>query len=129
MSFRSFLFVLLLGTLLSWATLLSVLFFVDPNQSGIFGLLAFYLSVFIAALGTLSFIGTIWRVKIRRREDASFREVKVAFRHALLLSAFSVILLVLSAQNWLSWSIFLFLLAAIGVIEYLLLLIDEGHRG
>ena len=59
MSFRSFLFVLLLGTLLSWATLLSVLFFVDPNQSGIFGLLAFYLSVFIAALGTLSFIGPI----------------------------------------------------------------------
>ncbi len=129
MSFRSLLLILFAGTVLSCATLSSVVFFVDPYQAGVFGLLAFYLSVFIACLGTLSFLGTIWRVTVRRRQDTAFREVRIAFRHALLLSAFSVILLALSAQGWLNWAVFLFLLAAIGVIEYLLLLIDEGHRG
>lgn len=129
MSFRSFLFVLFAGTILSWATLLSVIFFVNPSEAGVFGLLAFYLSAFIACLGSFSLLGTVWRVLIRRRQETSFREVRIAFRHALLLSGFAVILLLLSAQNWLNWVVFLFLLAALGVIEYLLLLIDEGHRG
>ncbi|MFO0764425.1 MAG: hypothetical protein U0487_00025 [Patescibacteria group bacterium] len=129
MSFRAFLFILFAGTALSWATLLSVIFFVNPYQAGFVGLLAFYLSAFIACLGTLSLLGTIWRVIVRRRHETSFREVRIAFRHALLLSAFSVVVLVLSAQNWLNWAVFFFLLAALGVIEYLLLLIDEGRRG
>lgn len=129
MTIRSFLFLVLVGSVVAWAAFLSVLFFVDPPQvSGIIGLLAFYLTAFIASLGTLTFLGVGWRVSIRKRHDTAFREVRIAFRHAILLSLFSLGLLLLSSQGWLNWPVFLMLFAALGCMEYLLLLMDEGRR-
>lgn len=128
MSLRSLIGVLSIGFFIAWATFLGVVFQVNPYTSGWLGITSFYLSAFLVAVSTLLLFGITWRIVIRKRHETTFREVRIAFRHALLLSLFSITLLFLSAQKWLSWLVFGCLLIALGVVEYLLLLIDDSRR-
>lgn len=128
MGYRTLLAWLTVGTAAAWLVFWYVVNSLDPEQAGVTGFVAFYLSLFIALTGTLSVMGIVFRVQLRRRHETAFREVRIAFRHGILLGAFGVISLALSAAGWLAWWNFLALLIAVGVIEYLSLLVQEGRR-
>ncbi len=93
------------------------------------GLTAFYIALYASLVGLMSFAGIIFRVHIRGRKQTAFREVRIAFRHAMLLSGIAVFTLILSSLGWLAWWNFLLLLAAVGTLEYILLTIQESRRG
>jgi hypothetical protein len=58
---------------------------VNPDEAGLMGLTAFYIALYAALVGILSFGGIIFRVHVRNRKQTAFREVRIAFRHGLAL--------------------------------------------
>lgn len=128
MGYRSFVALMFAASVLAWIVFGYVVNSINPFEAGLTGFIAFYLSLFLALVGTLSVLGVVFRVQLRRRQQTAFREVRIAFRHALLLGAFSVVCLALSANGWLAWWNFLVLLGLVGLIEYLSLLVQEGRR-
>ncbi len=129
MDYRSFLFLMLAGCAVSWALLAYVILNINPDESGLMGFAAFYIALYATCVGFLSLIGIIFRIHVRGRKATAFREVRIAFRHAILLSAVAVCALILSSVGWLAWWNFLLLLAAVGSLEYVFLTIQESRRG
>lgn len=93
------------------------------------GLTAFYIALYAALVGILSFSGIIFRVHVRGRKQTAYREVSIAFRHGILLAGIAVASLILSSLGYLAWWNFLLILATVGTLEYVFLTIQESHRG
>lgn len=129
MGYRSFLAMMIAGTVAACGLLMYVIFNINPFESGLIGLFVFYISLYASLVGLLSLAGIIFRVHIRNRLQTAFREVRIAFRHAVLLSGVAVTALILSSINWLAWWNFMILLAVIGLLEYVFLTIQESRRG
>lgn len=117
-----------LATILSWGAWVLVLNTTNPQEAGTAGFLVFYFTLLLSLVGTLTLFGTAYRVLFLRREGVMAREVRIAFRHAVLLSISAIVALVLSAQGWLTWWALLLLLVAMSVVEYVFLLREEGRR-
>jgi hypothetical protein len=128
MSYRSFLILMVAATVASLGGWMYILLNVNPDEAGIVGFILFYVTLFAACVGLLSLFGIVIRVHLRKRQATAFREVRIAFRHALWLSLVAVICLALSAQGWLNIWWFLVLLAIVGSLEYAALLIQESRR-
>ncbi len=73
-------------------------------------------------------MGVVYRVHALKRKHVISREVRIAFRHAVLLTIVAIFGLILSTKNWLTWWSFLLLIASVGTVEYIALLIQETHR-
>lgn len=119
---------MLAGTFLAWIGWAFVLLKVNPDEGGFIGFLLFYLTLLIALTGTFSLLGIFFRVYIKKRHHVVIREVHIAFRHAVFMASMAVTSLALSAQGWLTWWVFLLLLAIIAIFEYVALIIQEGKR-
>ncbi len=116
------------GTILAWGAWLAVLFNVNPSEAGWVGHGAFFLTLFLALVGTLGLLGTLMRVHVLKRAQVILREVNIAVRHAILLSAMMVFSLFLSVTGWFTWWSFLILLVCMVVFEYIALMIQESKR-
>jgi len=128
MDYKSFIRLMVAATAASLAAWSYILFNVDPNEAGIFGFLLFYLILFLSCVGMLTLAGVVVRVHIRRRKATAFREVRIAFRHGVLLSSVAILSLALSANSLLNkWWFFGFVIVA-GGLEYASLLIQESRR-
>ncbi len=128
MGYRSFLILMSAATIVALAAWTYIVFFVNPDEAGIAGFVLFYITLFAACIGMLTLAGVLFRVHLRKRQETAFREVRIAFRHATLLSFVAVLCLALSAQGWLNFWWFLFFLVLIGGLEYAALLIQESRR-
>jgi len=129
MTFRAYLVLMGLSTALAWVGWLIVLFNVDPFQSGFLGFALFFITLAVGVVGTLTLAGLLYRVGLLKRKDVLIREVKISFRHALLLTAVSIIALILSAQGIFHWWVLVVLILIAGVLEYLSLLVQRSRRG
>jgi len=113
---------------MAWGGWFFVLYTIDPQEAGVLSLVLFYLTLFMAMVGTLAVIGVVYRRQRMSQVQLMIREVKIAFRHALMLSLALITSLILSAQGLLTWWNFLALFIGVGVAEYLCLLIQESKR-
>ncbi len=128
MSFKWYMWCMSIATALAWAGWALVLFTTDPTEAGFTGLLLFYLTLFVAMVGTLSVFGVLYRVRFLKRDHLLTREVRIAFRHAIMLSTVGIASLALSAQGLLTWWNFLALFVGVGIVEYVFLLMQESRR-
>jgi len=113
-----------LGTFLAWFAWMVVLFNVNPADTGVAGLVMFYVTLSIALIGTLTIIMSTLRVYILKRK-VPVREIRKALRHSVLFSIVAVVSLALSAAGkFHSWHVIL-LVAAACVIEYFFM---QFHR-
>jgi hypothetical protein len=119
---------MLLSTGFAWAAWLIVLCNVNPAETGIFGFVLFYITLVTGMIGSLSLVGVFYRVVLLKRRDVVSREVKVSFRHALLLSAVAVSSLALSSQGLLHWWVLLVLILVASMFEYASLLVQQARR-
>ncbi len=129
MSFRAYLILMACITLLVWAVWGMIVFNVNPLEAGTSGLVLFFVTLGTALIGSLSLLGILFRVFILKRQSVMAREVKIAFRHAVLLSTIAVVALSLSARELLHWWILIVLIACACVIEYLALTFQSSRRG
>jgi hypothetical protein len=126
MGLRAYILLMSLGTLLAWTAWGVILFNVSPTEAGFAGLLIFYLTLSMALVGSLALIGTFVRIVVLHKHQVPSREIRIAFRHALLFSVVAVITLALSRNDALrTWHVVILIVLA-SIIEYLYLL---GRRG
>lgn len=128
MGYKSFIGLMAAATIASLLGWVYILFNVDPNEGGLLGFALFYLTLFASCVGLLTLVGVGVRVHLRKRQATAFREVRVAFRHGLLLSFVAILSLALSANGWLNIWWFLGFVIVIGGFEYAALLVHESRR-
>ena len=117
-----------IGTALAWIAWLFVLEAMNPSEAGLTAFIFFYTTLFLSCVGTLSLLGLIYRIGIRHREAVLAREVRISFRHAVLLSLVGVSALWLSAHRALTWYWLLTLVFVVAGVEYLFLMVQASRR-
>lgn len=91
-----------IGSLISWAAWVFVLFRFDPIVDGVLTHLMFYLALGLALLGTLTTAGLM--LHHRRTGMVPSREhIGRISRQVTLFTVFVLILLYLAAHHWLKW--------------------------
>jgi len=112
MTLKKYLNLMLILTLICWLAWIFVLFFINPDETGFIGFILFYLSLFLAILGTLAMFGFIIRARIKK--GPIFKQVETSFRQGIWLSVFIIGLLLLQGLSLLRWwnclVLFLFLI-------------------
>lgn len=116
MSFRSYLILMTLSTLLAWSGWVFVLNAIDPTLSGWLGFLLFYFTFSIALFGSLALLGIAIRFWAKQ-STLSVRITLKAFRQSLLFTTLFTISLLLFSQGWFRWWTMLLLLLITGFIE------------
>ncbi len=128
MGFRSFLLLMSCATLLAWLAWGVVLFEVNPLESGVLGLLLFYLTLFAACIGAFFLLGVGYRLWIASQKMLLTREVQTAFRQSILLALVGVVSLAFSASGRWSWGIFLIMIVLTLAVEYAFTVVQGSKR-
>ncbi len=128
MSFRAYLVFMGISTLIAWLAWVVLLFNIDPTQASLFVFIIFYFTLAVGLIGTIALFGIAYRKLVVRREELVIRQVRVAFRHAVLLSSVAVISLALSAEAVFHWWVLLVLISVASLIEYVCLLVQNARR-
>jgi hypothetical protein len=128
MSFRVYLAIMAAATLLSWAAWVFVMFNTNPDESSAMGFVLFYVTLFMGVVGLLTLVGTGYRVFVLKRGEALFRDIRVSFRHAVLMGLIAVIALALTAHAQFRWWTIPALIVGVTIVEYLFLVREEGKR-
>lgn len=115
---RTYLIPISLGTILSLAALISVLWSVDPFTSGTLGHLFFYLTLFLTLCGIITIIG----ITLRKRFSPGMytEQLRISARQAILLSLLIIALLILQVFGLLLWWVGLTLVLFIITVEIFL---------
>jgi hypothetical protein len=116
MSLRSYIFLMLLATIACFLAFFAVIYFFDPFVGGLWVLLFFYLSLFLALLGTFSILGLFVRL-IFTREKLVLKKVLISFRQAVWFSLLVVISLHLKSIDLLAWKNIILLILAFTLLE------------
>lgn len=85
MTLKSYLFAMTLGTILCLVSFGFVLYYINPVESGVVGLILFYSSLFFGLVGFLSLIGFFIRRRLSNNE-VLYANIGIAFRQGVLLS-------------------------------------------
>ncbi len=117
MSLQRFLISVASVTIVSWAAWLTVLFYIDPELSGLVGIFVFYASLFFSLLGSFALLGLGVRVlikRIRHRTTVTFRLVTPSIRQAIWFALLVIISLMLFSKNVFNlWSVGMLLIGLI----------------
>lgn len=123
MSLRHYLVLLIVGTLACWSAWFVVLFNIDPKQSGFVGLAGFYASLFLAALGTLTVLGFVFR-KAFSHDPIAIHHIGVAVRQGLFLALAGTAALLLLGTGMFTWWAVGLLVAGFTLLEFFFLTRD-----
>ena len=91
-----------LATILCFASLVFVLFQVDPYEAPMVAFVFFYVSVFFAIMGTSSLVTFLVLWARSRESEAMFQLVRTSFRVSILVAILTTSLLYLQAKALLS---------------------------
>lgn len=127
MGLRAYSLLMALGTLLAWAAWTIIVINVDPREAGLAGFFMFYLTLGAALVGTLSLFLSFFRVIVLRRRDVPSREIRHAFRHAILFAGVAIVSLMLSAHGWMRTWHLVALVAVASIAEYFLIQTKQGR--
>ena len=120
MDLKKFLGYMIFSTLLCWFGWVMVLFFINPQESGILGFSLFYLILGLAVLGTITILG-FWLRRLFYQKELAFEHVMVSFRQAIWISLIVIISLYLQSKQLLNWLNTILLVLGLGLIEFFFL--------
>jgi hypothetical protein len=117
MSLRTYIFAMIGATLLAWIAWGVVVTGINPFEAGIPGVALFYVTLFVALIGTVSLGLSFIRVKLLKKGTVHSREIRTAFRHAILFALVMVVSLGLSAQGILQTWHLVVMVAVVVLVE------------
>ncbi len=120
MSLNQLLLSVLTASFACWVAWFFILFNVDPQTSGFWGIFLFYLSLFLSLTGTI-FAVSSWLRNKRSAEESEYRAVSVSFRQSIFFSLAIVGVLFLQSKQFLTWWNLIILICGITLLEYLFL--------
>ena len=127
MTLKRYLAAMTLSTVGCWLAFITVLFYIDPQNSGIIGPTSFYISLFLALIGTFSLFGFFIRLLIHK-QDLPHYHIGVSLRQATLLAILLLgSLLLLGNRLFLWWSV-LSLFAGLIILEFFFLTSKKPNR-
>jgi len=103
-------------TLLSLMALGIVIFYVNPESAGIFGVVLFYLIIFFVLSGIFNLFLLFIRKKLLGKEMVAIN-VGLSFRQGILVAIFCLIILILQSYRILVWWDALLSLGGIFLVE------------
>ena len=109
MTFRSYITIMTIASLAAWGAVIGIVVSVNPFAAGMVSIALFYVSVFLAVVGTLALLGIIVRHRFFAHESQP-AQVAIAFRQALwfgVLVIGSLFLVRLGLLTW--WTLALFI--------------------
>ncbi len=125
MTLRKYLILMSFASIVCWAAFVLVVYHMNPVGSGIIALIFFYLSLFLAVVGTFAIIGFLLRSKILGGELV-FKQVAVTFRQALWFGVLAVFSLWLQSKNLLTWYNLNLLIIVLLILEFFFLSTGKG---
>jgi len=121
MNLRQYLSIMLFSSALCWVAWLFVVFNIDPFETNLLSFGFFYVSFFLALLGTLSLILFWIYCASNHRHDPMYLLVQKSFRDSIALSAFLVFLLFLQGARLLNlWNFIILVAAAVSLAVFLI---------
>ncbi|OGF28666.1 hypothetical protein A2477_00515 [Candidatus Falkowbacteria bacterium RIFOXYC2_FULL_47_12] len=120
MTLKTYLTIMLLATGICWAAWAVVVQSINPETTNWIGFLLFYVSLFLAVVGSSALVGFCVRFILLRKELA-FHQVAIAFRQSFLFAVIIVGALILQAFRMLTWYNALFMVIALTVLEFFLI--------
>ncbi|HWR00057.1 MAG TPA: hypothetical protein VN397_04410 [Candidatus Methylomirabilis sp.] len=127
MGLRTYVLLMALGTFLAWMAWGVIVMNVNPQEAGFIGFFMFYLTLAVALAGTLALLGTFFRIIVLKRHEVPSREIRIAFRHAVVFAGVAIASLLLSANGLLrTWHV-VALVAVASIVEYLFLQAQQGR--
>ncbi len=119
MTLKKYLNLMVILTVICWLAWVFVLFFINPEETGLIGFVLFHFSLFLAILGTASILGFI--IRARFNQGPVFKQVEVSFRQGIWLGLLIVGLLLLRGSGLLRWWNGLFLILFLMFLEFFFL--------
>lgn len=116
MSLRSYIFLMLLATIACYFAWGSIIYFFDPLQNGTGVLFLFYISLFLALVGTFSVVGLIFRI-IFTKDNLVFKKVVISFRQSIWFAGIIIVSLYLKSADLLLLRNILILIFAFVLLE------------
>ncbi|MDD2646655.1 MAG: hypothetical protein PHV78_00040 [Patescibacteria group bacterium] len=119
MTLKQYLNLMFICTLICWGVWVLSIFLVNPQNAGILGFVLFYLSLFLAILGSTALVGFLIRARLGK--TPIFAQVSIAFRQGIWIALIIIFALLLQSFRLLRWwNVALFALLVI-IIEVLIL--------
>lgn len=116
MSLRSYIVLMLIATIACYLALGAVILFFDPTSGGSLVLILFYISLFLALIGTFSIIGLLSRIFFTK-DKLVFKKVIVSFRQGIWFSTLILACLYLNSVNLLFSKYVIPLIIALALLE------------
>ena len=117
MTLRSYLIGMTIATVFCWFSFGLILFYVDPNESGIVGIASFYAGLLFACIGTFTILGYYARLFFTKNEVV-FAHISPAFRQGVLIAIAFVGSLLLQSSRLLTWWSALLFVAGLTLMEF-----------
>ncbi len=117
MTLKTYLWAIRIGTLLSVGAFATVLFFVDPEVSGLAGQALFYGSLMLALSGIFILFLTWSRLKLDHDRENMAVVLGTGFRQGILLAILAAIILLLQSYRVLTWWDGLLVVAGVLLVE------------
>src|SRR3989338_10910972 len=115
MTLKQYLIFMSVATLVAWFVFGAIMLFTNPEESSAVIHLVFYMSTFIALLGTLTLGGIFVRAKVLRNDTLILRQVGTSLRQSFLFSFLFTSALYLQSKGLLVWWNVLFLILALTI--------------
>lgn len=120
MKLKTYLITMGILTVVCWAIWGYILIIVDPNTTNWIGITLFYVSLFLALVGTTAILGFFIRF-VALKQAVAFRAVIQAFRQSFLFALLIIISLFLLSKGLFSWLNLLFLIIGLCILEIFML--------
>jgi len=117
MTLQTYLLGMMVSTIICFVSWIFVLFSINPDTSGIIGIILFILMLFLFMTGFFTLIGFYLRKKIFNKNN-DFKLVGALFRQGILFSLIFIGMLILNKFQLLFWWSSLLLILAICLLEF-----------
>ncbi len=121
MNLKQYLITMLFATILCWVALIFVMLNVDPFAANTLSFIFFYISFFLALVGTISLIIFLIYRLFGSHDVPLFRYVQISFRQSVYISGTLLGLLYLQGKGFLNiWTILILTTIFVLIISFTL---------
>lgn len=117
---------MLVGTIVAWGAFGAVAANTSPDSAGAVGFALFFISFYVALVGTFALIGLALR-KVLMRSELPAKQVWVSFRQSFSFAFLVVAALFLQSKELLYWWNIVFLIIALTFVEVAVLLLQKNR--
>lgn len=127
MSYRVFLSLIILGSIISWLSLGLIIFYFDPQKISFVGFSLFYASFFVS-LGGLIFLVTNFLKRKFFKDQLLYYRVRNSVRHAIFFSILIIGWAFLKSHDLLRWWNILLLILILTILEFFFISLNKERK-